>query len=234
MEIFLTLLLVDLELDVEVDTGDDEVAGDVNGANNVEHVLIFEGDLLGDLHHTKDDHEVGAGQEISKSFQCASVTRQLSRAITSDEAYSSSLPFVPFRHDRTKQITRWHLHLRTDTHCDDDCKRSDAPSQLKMELKTNNKKQEPRCWPVREGWSSRGRSWGWDCAVGDFLGKPRWPFPGGQHLFSGWRLGPNLAAPHRPIRPITPQLLFGSGAFDWRRSRRLVEACLFIRFRPIN
>lgn len=60
MEIALTLLLVDLELDVEVKTGDNEVAANVDGANNIEHVLIFERDLLGDLHHTKDDHEVGA------------------------------------------------------------------------------------------------------------------------------------------------------------------------------
>lgn len=56
----LTLLLVDLELNVEVDAGDNEVAANVDGANKVEHVLIFEGDLLGDLHHTKDDHKVGA------------------------------------------------------------------------------------------------------------------------------------------------------------------------------
>lgn len=79
-------------------------------------------------------------QKVSELFECASVTRQLSRAITSDEAFSSS-PFVPFRHDKTKQIKSAHLHLRTDTHCDDDCKRSDAPNQLKMELQTNNKKK---------------------------------------------------------------------------------------------
>lgn len=61
MEIVLTLLLVDLELDVEVDGGDNDVAANVDGANKVEHILIFEGDPLGDLHHTKDDHQIGAG-----------------------------------------------------------------------------------------------------------------------------------------------------------------------------
>lgn len=57
-----TLLLVDLELDVKIESSDDDVAANVDGADEVEHVLVFEGDLLGDLHHTKDDHEVGASR----------------------------------------------------------------------------------------------------------------------------------------------------------------------------
>lgn len=55
-----TSLLVDLELDEEVDRGDEDVADDVEGAHAVEDVRVLEGDLLADLHHHKDDHEVGA------------------------------------------------------------------------------------------------------------------------------------------------------------------------------
>lgn len=57
-----------------------------------------------------------------------------------------------------------------------------------------------------------------------FLGEPRWPFPGGQHLFSGWRMGDRSwrcpALKQIKITPTTPRVLFGSGAFDWRESCR--------------
>lgn len=55
-----TPLLVDLHLDVEVDAGDEQVADDVEGAHAVKDGRVVEGDLLADLHHHKDDHEVGA------------------------------------------------------------------------------------------------------------------------------------------------------------------------------
>jgi hypothetical protein len=55
-----TLLLVDLHLDIEVDAGDEQVANDVEGAHAVEDHRVVEGDLLANLHHHKDDHEVGA------------------------------------------------------------------------------------------------------------------------------------------------------------------------------
>jgi len=55
-----TLLLVDLQLDVEVDAGDEHVADDVESAHGVKDGRVVEGDLLADLHHHKDDHEVGA------------------------------------------------------------------------------------------------------------------------------------------------------------------------------
>jgi hypothetical protein len=45
-----TILLVDLRLHVEVDTGDDQVGDDVEGAHGVQHVRVIEGYLLGDLH----------------------------------------------------------------------------------------------------------------------------------------------------------------------------------------
>jgi hypothetical protein len=55
-----TLLLVDLELDVEVDASDEHIADDVESAYSVKDGRVVEGDLLADLHHHKDDHEVGA------------------------------------------------------------------------------------------------------------------------------------------------------------------------------
>lgn len=55
----LTLLLVDLGPDVEVDAHDDQVAENVETAAGVEHIGVFEGDLLGHLHHTQDDDNVG-------------------------------------------------------------------------------------------------------------------------------------------------------------------------------
>jgi hypothetical protein len=55
-----TLLLVDLQLGVEVETSNDNVAGKVDGTDNVEHKRIIERNALGDLHHTQDDDQVGA------------------------------------------------------------------------------------------------------------------------------------------------------------------------------
>jgi hypothetical protein len=55
-----TLLLVDLHLYVKVDAGDEQVADDVESAHAVEDHRVLEGDLLANLHHHKDDHEVGA------------------------------------------------------------------------------------------------------------------------------------------------------------------------------
>lgn len=60
-----TPLLVDLHLGVEVDAGDEQIANDVESAHAHEDVRVFEGDLLADLHHDKDDHEVGAALPVS-------------------------------------------------------------------------------------------------------------------------------------------------------------------------
>ena len=60
MDCIRTLLLVDLELGVEVDGGDEQVADDVESAHAVQDGRVVKGDLLADLHHHKDDHEVGA------------------------------------------------------------------------------------------------------------------------------------------------------------------------------
>jgi hypothetical protein len=45
-----TILLVDLLLDVEVDTGDDYVGDDVERAHAVQDIRVIERNLLGDLH----------------------------------------------------------------------------------------------------------------------------------------------------------------------------------------
>jgi hypothetical protein len=55
-----TLLLVDLQLGVEVQSSNNDVAGKVNSANNVEHKRIIERNALRHLHHTQDDDQVGA------------------------------------------------------------------------------------------------------------------------------------------------------------------------------
>jgi hypothetical protein len=58
-EVCRTLLLVDLQLGVEVESSNDDVAGKVDGADDVEHKRIVKGNALGDLHHTQDDDQVG-------------------------------------------------------------------------------------------------------------------------------------------------------------------------------
>lgn len=55
-----TLLLVDDKLDVEVESSNDKIATEVEGADEVEGIRVIEGDSLGDLGHTKDDGEVDA------------------------------------------------------------------------------------------------------------------------------------------------------------------------------
>lgn len=60
MRHILTLLLVNGALDIEVNSQDDDVADGIEGAAGIEDVGVFEGDLLGELHHSKDDDQVGA------------------------------------------------------------------------------------------------------------------------------------------------------------------------------
>lgn len=55
-----TVLLLDDGLDVKVDQANNKVAGNVDGANGVENLRVFERNALGDLHHTQHDDEVGA------------------------------------------------------------------------------------------------------------------------------------------------------------------------------
>lgn len=53
-----TLLLVDLNLDVDVDSGNDQIASDVKRTNAVEDIRVFEGNALRHLHHPEDDYDV--------------------------------------------------------------------------------------------------------------------------------------------------------------------------------
>lgn len=57
-----TILLGDLLADQVVQRDDDDVGKNVHGADTVEHVLVLEGDALGDLHHPEDDNEVRAAK----------------------------------------------------------------------------------------------------------------------------------------------------------------------------
>jgi hypothetical protein len=79
-----TILLVNLLLDVEVDTRDDHVGDDIKGADTGQDSRVIEGDFLGYLHKTptrqlgddrwalgdiysiQDEDEVGTAQTFSK------------------------------------------------------------------------------------------------------------------------------------------------------------------------
>lgn len=56
----LTLFLIDLHLNIVIDANNNDVGYDVECANCCEHSWVIEGDLLRDLHHHKDDDQVGA------------------------------------------------------------------------------------------------------------------------------------------------------------------------------
>lgn len=64
-----TILLVDLRLHVEVDTRDDQVGDDVERAHAVEDSRIVERYLLGDLHKSQDDDQVGTAVELANCLQ---------------------------------------------------------------------------------------------------------------------------------------------------------------------
>lgn len=66
-----TLLLVDNTLNVQVDGCNEDIATNVDGANNVEHLRVVERDALRHLHHTQDDDQVGTAN--SKSQSCCLV-----------------------------------------------------------------------------------------------------------------------------------------------------------------
>lgn len=64
-----TLLLVDLVLYVEVDEDNDQVAGEVETAHEIQNIGFVKRNALGYLHHTQHDDEVGAGTlSVSVSY----------------------------------------------------------------------------------------------------------------------------------------------------------------------
>lgn len=95
-----TLLLVDLELGEEIETGNEDVAGKVDGADNVEYERIIEGDALRDLHHTQDDDQVGAiAKKLALGFPLG-----------------SSCAVAPPKHLRDELSQEDNLHLRRESH----------------------------------------------------------------------------------------------------------------------
>lgn len=57
-----TLLLVDLQVDETVDGEDDHVGQEVDSSDNVQGGRVVKRDLFRDLHHPKDDNQVGSAQ----------------------------------------------------------------------------------------------------------------------------------------------------------------------------
>ena len=60
---FYTLFLVNLLLEVKVDTEDDDVGDDVQDSHTHKDTGVIEGNFLGYLHHSEDDDQIGAVQE---------------------------------------------------------------------------------------------------------------------------------------------------------------------------
>ena len=57
-----------------MDAEDDDVAERVKSAAEVENIGVLEGDLLGDLHHTKDDDQVGAVHMLESGIRLGLAT----------------------------------------------------------------------------------------------------------------------------------------------------------------
>ena len=60
-----TLLLVNHQVDVGVETDDDGVRRNVHPADDVQDVGVLHGNLLRDLHHHEDDYQVGTARALS-------------------------------------------------------------------------------------------------------------------------------------------------------------------------
>lgn len=55
----LTLLLIDLHLNIIVNARNHNVADNIHGADHVERIWVVEWDFLADLHHHEDDGQIG-------------------------------------------------------------------------------------------------------------------------------------------------------------------------------
>lgn len=53
-----TFLLVDLGLRVEIQASNDQVADDIQDPTSIQYTRVIKGNLLGHLHHPKDDDDV--------------------------------------------------------------------------------------------------------------------------------------------------------------------------------
>lgn len=72
-----TLLRVDFLLDEEVDCCDDQVGDDVEASHTQEDLRVVKGNLLGDLHHAKNNHQIGTVEKTASAslslLQCCAV-----------------------------------------------------------------------------------------------------------------------------------------------------------------
>lgn len=62
-----TLLLVDLQVGVQVDSQDEKIRQDIACAHQHQDLRVLKGNLLGQLHHHQDDGEVGTVRPWSVS-----------------------------------------------------------------------------------------------------------------------------------------------------------------------
>ena len=64
----LAFLLIDLLLDEQIHSDNDQIRDDIHHSNGHKDLWIIEWDLLGYLHHPKDDHQVSATFEARSVF----------------------------------------------------------------------------------------------------------------------------------------------------------------------
>lgn len=62
-----TLLRVDLLLDEEVDCSNDQVGDDVEASHTQEDLRVVKWNLLGHLHHAKNNHQIGAAEKMGSA-----------------------------------------------------------------------------------------------------------------------------------------------------------------------
>lgn len=62
-----TSFCLDLHADVVVDGEDDEIGDDVKNAHSHENLRVLEGYPLRHLHHSQDNHQVGAANSQSRA-----------------------------------------------------------------------------------------------------------------------------------------------------------------------
>lgn len=64
----LTFLPIDLLLDEQIHSDNDQIRDDIHHSDGHKDLGVLEWDLLGYLHHPKDDHQVGATFEARSVF----------------------------------------------------------------------------------------------------------------------------------------------------------------------
>lgn len=82
MEGIIPFFLINLHANVDVDSHDDEIAEDVEGAHAHEHVRVVEGDLFARLHHHQDDDQIGSVKNRALSALVALLLEYLRRIHT--------------------------------------------------------------------------------------------------------------------------------------------------------